>query len=164
MTPTPSSTSVKTASSPHDVLLVVKQRIPHPAYVVPLELDVERIHHKLALAHIGTRDDAEQRTRLVARRLHVLRSLHHRHLTVGCHRAGAAGRIRGLPDVRVRDRYRRSGRRWRLADVGEHHAHPAAPLVGDSPEVDKRGLAHVASLTPPLPRHSARRGRTRRTR
>src|SRR4051794_26581521 len=30
--------------SPHDVLLIMKQRIPHPTRVVSLELDIERIH------------------------------------------------------------------------------------------------------------------------
>src|SRR5205809_745787 len=40
-------------SSPHDVLFVVKQRIPHPAHVLALELHIERVHHEFALAHVG---------------------------------------------------------------------------------------------------------------
>src|SRR6266568_7920885 len=48
---TATGSPISTARLPHDVLLVMKQRIAHPAYVVPLELHVERVHHELALAH-----------------------------------------------------------------------------------------------------------------
>src|SRR5687767_763368 len=40
--------------SAHHVLLVVKERITHPAHVVAFELHVKRVHHELALAPVDT--------------------------------------------------------------------------------------------------------------
>src|SRR5436853_7282020 len=54
-----SGLGVRPPRSPHDVLLVVKERVTHPAHVVSFELHVERVHHELPLSRLHVRHHSE---------------------------------------------------------------------------------------------------------
>lgn len=111
----------------------MKQRIPEPTHVLPLELDIERIHHELAVAFDLVARDALQRTGLVTGAHAVFCTLDHGHFLVDLDGIRAVAGIRGFSDIGIRNRYRRSGWCRCLADIRENRTHTSAAFMCDTP-------------------------------
>lgn len=85
----------------HDVFLVMEQGIAEATYISAFELDIEGVHHELALVLNRPARNTLAYAGFVAAALGVHRSFHHRHLTIGGHGLRTFRRVGSHSDIRI---------------------------------------------------------------